>query len=103
MLIIFIDIKIAIKLHIWYIFSIYIYSSYLDYLSLNIILISINMRIEGKVVRQKPAVPPKPNIPKPVGPQGPPGTPGTPVVVIGTPQRVHASMKELPERGNGVE
>ncbi|KAB7495796.1 Protein hu-li tai shao [Armadillidium nasatum] len=47
---------------------------------------------EGKVVRQKPAVPPKPNIPKPVGPQGTPGTPGTPVVVIGTPQRVHANQ-----------
>ncbi|MPC25868.1 hypothetical protein E2C01_018991 [Portunus trituberculatus] len=48
--------------------------------------------IDGeKVVRQKPSLPPKPNIPK-----KPVGGPGVPV---GPPQRVQATMRTLPSRG----
>lgn len=49
--------------------------------------------IDGEgVVRQKPSLPPKPNIPK-----KPTMGPGVPV---GPPQRVQATMKTLPVRGN---
>lgn len=45
-----------------------------------------------RVVRQKPSLPPKPSIPK-----KPTLGPGVPV---GPPQRVQATMKTLPARGN---
>lgn len=48
--------------------------------------------VDGERVRQKPSLPPKPNIPK-----KPTAGPGVPV---GPPQRVQATMKMLPSRGN---
>ncbi|XP_045126927.1 protein hu-li tai shao-like isoform X3 [Portunus trituberculatus] len=47
-----------------------------------------------KVVRQKPSLPPKPNIPK-----KPVGGPGVPV---GPPQRVQATMRTLPSRDGSL-
>lgn len=48
--------------------------------------------VDGERVRQKPSLPPKPSIPK-----KPTTGPGVPV---GPPQRVQATMKTLPSRGN---
>lgn len=64
------------------------------------------LRPDGKVIRQKPAVPPKPNIPKPGVSEGAMavgsgGSPAVPPLVV-TPKRVQASMKTLAKRGKGV-